>query len=140
VKRNLGFVLVGTLAGPHGPAPDSWRARGYKKCSATTPGNHTPLFHLSEVAATVMGTLDSAARELQKQGATVIGTPADTLSACIIRFRWDDSVLEIDLRRGSSTQVYTRSRARLDRQQAKDRSEILKRYLAYALAELEFSS
>src|SRR5438876_6833368 len=30
-KRNLGFVLVATLVGPHGPAPDFDRARGCKK-------------------------------------------------------------------------------------------------------------
>jgi hypothetical protein len=55
VKRNLRFVLVATLGGPHGPAPDLRRARGGKKTSATTPGGHPPAFHPLMVTSQVMG-------------------------------------------------------------------------------------
>src|SRR6267143_3573470 len=56
-KRNLGFVLVATLVGPHGPAPDFVRARGCKKIAATTPLRPPSGFHPSWVAAPVIPTL-----------------------------------------------------------------------------------
>src|SRR5437879_594570 len=56
-KRNLGFVLVATLVGPHGPASDFVRARGCKKPAATTPQRPPSGFHLLWVAAPVIPTL-----------------------------------------------------------------------------------
>ena len=44
MKRNLGFVLIATVVGPHGPAPDFGRARSGKQTSATTPGGHRQHF------------------------------------------------------------------------------------------------
>lgn len=93
-----------------------------------------------ELLASLGAPLDHAARQLYEQGTTVIAAPAGTLSARMIRFRWGDRVLEIDLRGGSSAEVTAGSRTRLTRQQAKDQPEVLKRYLADALADLDVDS
>lgn len=80
--------------------------------------------------------LDDAVRELQEQGTTVVALPLGTLSARIVRFRWGDSVLEINRRPGTGLQVTGGSRTRLGRQDPERRAETLKHYLAGAVADL----
>ena len=88
-----------------------------------------------EVLASLGPVLDDAVRELQEQGATAIAVPVGTLSARIVRFRWGDSVLEINMR-GTGLQVTGGSRTRLGRQDPEKRAETLKHYLAGAVADL----
>jgi hypothetical protein len=79
--------------------------------------------------------LDVAVAELQEQGTTVVAVPPGTLSARIVRFRWGDSVLEINGCLGSGQQITQGTRTRLGRQDPDSQAEILKRYLASAVAD-----
>jgi NAD(P)-dependent dehydrogenase (short-subunit alcohol dehydrogenase family) len=80
--------------------------------------------------------LDAAVRELQEQGTTVVAVRPGTLSARIVRFRWGDSVLEINRHPGTSPQVTGGTRTRLGRQDPERQAETLKHYLASAVADL----
>lgn len=80
--------------------------------------------------------LDDAARELQEHGTTVVAVPPGTLSARMVRFRWGDSVLEVNGRLGSGLQVTQGTRTRLRRQDPERQAETLKHYLASAVADL----
>lgn len=91
-----------------------------------------------EVLASLGSFLDDAVKDLQERGTTVIAVPDAMLSARVVRFRWGDSVLEIDGRRGSGAGF--EHRARLGRQDAKKQAEILKRYLTDGLADLAADS
>lgn len=88
--------------------------------------------------------LETGVHELLEQGRTGVGTPLGTLSARIVRFRWGDSVPEIEgtrrteeeidvgVRRGQG--ITMTNRVRLPR--AAERSDTLTQYLVSALADL----
>jgi hypothetical protein len=88
--------------------------------------------------------LEAAARDLLERGAAEVHTPSATLSARIVRFRWGDSVLEIEGRREKEARsgegfrlaqgFVTSHRARLSR--TGEREDVLVRYLVGVLADV----
>ena len=101
---------------------------------------HESAVRRGEILGSLAPALDGAVKELQEQGTTVIAIPPVALSARIVAFRWGDAVLEVDGRRGSGVGGTSGSRARIGRQKGEKQAEILKCYLADALADLAAGS
>jgi hypothetical protein len=100
--------------------------------------------HLDALMETYRPELESGAQALLDRGRTVMSTPLGTVSARIVRFRWGDSVLEIERARRTEKEidvgvrlgqgVTMTNRVRLPR--AAERADVLTQYLVSAFAEL----
>lgn len=99
---------------------------------------------LDALMETYRAAFESGTQELLERGRTVMSTPLGTFSARIVRFRWGDSVLEIErsVRTEKEIDVGVRlgqgvsmtNRVRLPR--AAERADVLTQYLVGAFAEL----
>ncbi len=98
---------------------------------------HEHAVRTEELLASLGPVLDGAVNELQERGTTVVEVPPAVIRARIVRLRRGDSVLEIAGSNRPGVEVTTGNRARLGRQEEEEQqAEVLKRYLAHALADL----
>lgn len=131
-------AATGTSSIPAAPAapPDAWRTEPHRRDWTAT---------LDRVLRDHRQVLDAAARQVDTDGEAHLDTPTAEVSARVVRFRWGDSVLEVEGRRrspeagtGATDRVTGRvgvsNRARVPRNGMG--AEVAVRYLAGVLADL----